>query len=133
MSGPVISALSGFTSFPTLTQKRHDFREKLLNTKCVSWFPLQLSSETFLIRRIIQRDKIKIIFDDNYNQQDATTLIYLFLKRSTRFGRSLRPSSGAHNCKHSFGYCQPVLLLAGMVTEMGLTSVSWLIWWLRWN
>ena len=37
--------------------------------------------------------------------------------------RSPCSSSGAHNCTHSFRYCQPVLLLAGMVAEMELTSV----------
>jgi len=40
--------------FPTLSHKRHDFRgeKKLLNTKCVFLFSLQLLSETFLILRI---------------------------------------------------------------------------------
>ena len=117
-------ALSGSTSFQTLTQKRHDFREQLLNIKCVSWFPLQLLSEKFLILRIIQRDIINNNFNFNYNQQDAAILIYLFLKSSTCFRRSLRPSSGANNCTHSFRYCQPVLLPVGMVAEMELTSVS---------
>ena len=56
-------------------------------------------------------------FNFNYNQQDATTLIYLFLKRFTCFRRFLRPSSGAHNCTYSFRYCQPVLPQAGIVDE----------------
>ena len=47
-------------------------------------------------------------------------LIYFFLKRSTCFGRFLRPPSGAHNCLHSFRYCRPVLLLAGIVDDMEL-------------
>ena len=51
-------------------------------------------------------------YNFKYNQKDATILIYLFLKRSTCFRRLLRPSSGAHNCTHSFRYCQPVLLHA---------------------
>jgi hypothetical protein len=42
----------------TLSHKRHDFRKKLLNIKCVFWFFLQLLSETFLILRRIQRDII---------------------------------------------------------------------------
>jgi len=46
--------------------------------------------------------------------------IHFFLKRSTCFRRFLRPSSGAHNCIHSFKYCQPVLLQAGIVDEMEL-------------
>jgi hypothetical protein len=47
--------------FSTLSHKRHDFgkKKRLLNIKCVFWFSLQLLSETFLILRIIQRDKIK--------------------------------------------------------------------------
>ena len=46
-------------------------------------------------------------------------LIY-FYRRSTCFRRFLRPSSGARNCTYSFRYCQPVLLLAAVVDEMGL-------------
>jgi hypothetical protein len=34
------------------------FEKKLLNIKCVFWFSLQLSSETFLILRIILRNII---------------------------------------------------------------------------
>jgi len=56
----------------------------------------------------------------NYNQQDATIFDYLFLKSSTRFGRFVHPSSGAHNCTFSLRYCQPILLLAGIVDEMEL-------------
>jgi hypothetical protein len=45
--------------FSTLSYKRQDFREKkLLNVKCVFWFPVQLLSETFLILSRIQRDII---------------------------------------------------------------------------
>ena len=51
----------------------------------------------------------------NYNQQDATIFYYLFVKRSTCFGRFLRPSSGAHKCTLSFMYCQPILLQADIV------------------
>jgi hypothetical protein len=35
------------------------FGKTLLNIKCVFWFSLQLSSETFLILRRTERDKIK--------------------------------------------------------------------------
>jgi len=45
----------------TLSHKRHHFRKKekkLLNTKCVFRFSLQLLSETFLILRITERDMI---------------------------------------------------------------------------
>jgi hypothetical protein len=50
-------------------------------------------------------------------------LNYLFLGCSTCFGRFLRPSSGAYNCTYSFGYCQPVLLLAGIMNGMELQAV----------
>jgi hypothetical protein len=55
-------------------------------------------------------------------------LIYLFIVCSTCFGRFLRPSSGAHNCTYSFEYCQPILLLAGIMDEMelhGFPSHPW--------
>jgi hypothetical protein len=42
--------------FCTLSHKRNDFREMLLNTKRVFWFFLQLLSETFLILRRTQRN-----------------------------------------------------------------------------
>jgi len=38
------------------------FEKKLLNTKCVFWFSLQLLSETFLILRGIERDVIKRMY-----------------------------------------------------------------------
>jgi hypothetical protein len=61
----------------------------------------------------------------NYNQQDVTFLEFIyFYRRSTYFRRFLRPSSEAHNCKHSFKYCQPILLLAATVEEMELHSIS---------
>ena len=45
--------------FPTISHKRHNFREKkLLNTKCVFWFSLQRLSETFLISRRSERNII---------------------------------------------------------------------------
>ena len=52
-------------------------------------------------------------------------LIYLFLISSTCFGRFLRPSSGALDCIYSFWYCPPLLLLAGVVDEMGLSPISY--------
>jgi len=64
------------------------------------------------------------VFFLNYNQQDANIFDYLFLKGSTCFGRFLRPSSGAHNCKLSFRYCQPILLQAGIVDEVELFHLS---------
>jgi AraC-like DNA-binding protein len=48
----------------TLSHKRHDFRkERLLNIKCASWLSLQLLLETFLILRIIKRDRSKTYND----------------------------------------------------------------------
>ena len=43
-----------------LSHTRHDFRKKkkLLNIKCVFWFPLQLLSEAFLIMRKTEWDII---------------------------------------------------------------------------
>ena len=46
-------------NFSTLSHKRCDFREKLLNIKCVFLFSLQLLSKTFLILRRIQRNIVK--------------------------------------------------------------------------
>jgi hypothetical protein len=45
----------------TLSQKRQDFRKKkLMNAKCMFWFSLQVSSETFLILRRTEWDVIKM-------------------------------------------------------------------------
>jgi hypothetical protein len=51
-------------------------------------------------------------------------LICLFLVCSTLLRRILRPSSGAHNCIYGFNYCLPILLLAGIVNEMALSSIT---------
>jgi hypothetical protein len=45
--------------FWKLFHKRHDFREKKMNIKCVLRFSLQLLSETFPILRRIQRDMMR--------------------------------------------------------------------------
>jgi hypothetical protein len=37
-------------------------KKKVLNTKCVFWFSVQLLSETFLILRRTERDMIKIVY-----------------------------------------------------------------------
>ena len=39
---------------------------------------------------------------------------------STRFGRFLLPSSGSHNCTHSYRYCQAIVLQAGIVDGMAM-------------
>jgi hypothetical protein len=57
----LICGLSRVTYSPTLTHKRHDFQKrKLLNSKSVFWYYLQLLSETFFIIRRIQLDMIKM-------------------------------------------------------------------------
>jgi hypothetical protein len=43
----------------TLSQKRHNFRKKLLGIQCMTSFSLQLPSESFLIVRRTERDMIK--------------------------------------------------------------------------
>jgi len=66
-----------------------------------------------------------MLFLYDCDQQGATIFDYLSLKGCTCFGRFLHPSSGAHNCKLSFKYCQPVLLQAGIVDEMELLLVAY--------
>jgi hypothetical protein len=58
----VICGLPGSTIYciPTLYLKRHDFRKKLLNIKCVFRFSLHCLSETFFILRRIEWDMIKM-------------------------------------------------------------------------
>jgi hypothetical protein len=46
--------------FSTLSHKRHDFQNVLLDIECVFRFSLQLLSETFLILRRVERDMVKI-------------------------------------------------------------------------
>jgi len=53
-------ACSAVQYFCILSYIRHDFRgKKLLTSKCVFSFPLQLFSETFLILIRNERDMIK--------------------------------------------------------------------------
>jgi len=56
-----------------------------------------------------------------------------FYRRSTCFSQFLHPSSGAHNCTHSFRYCQPILLLAAAVhkMEVNLLHFSWIYFYRR--
>jgi hypothetical protein len=55
----VICGLPGlYHIFPHYLIKGTNFEKKLLNTKCVFWFSLQLLPKTFLILRRIQRDII---------------------------------------------------------------------------
>jgi len=69
-------------------------------------------------------DRASLVWFFDWNQQDATIFDYLFLKGSTCFGRFLRPSLEAHNCTFICRFCQPMLLLVGVVDEMELSSFS---------
>jgi hypothetical protein len=58
----VICGLPCSTIFFHISQKtQFSKKKKLLNTKCVFWFSLQLSSETFFILRRNERDIIKSV------------------------------------------------------------------------
>jgi hypothetical protein len=43
-----------------ITSQKHDFRKKLLKTKHVFWYPLQIFSETYLTLRRTERGMVKI-------------------------------------------------------------------------
>jgi len=45
--------------FSTISHKQHDLKKKLLNTKYVFWFSIQLLSETFIILSINKQCTIK--------------------------------------------------------------------------
>jgi len=54
-------------NFSTLSHKRNLFRKKkLLNTKCVFWFPLQILSAAFFILRRNERHAIKNVYWSSY-------------------------------------------------------------------
>ena len=54
--------LPGSAIFLHIISKRQNFWKKLLNTKCVVWFSLQILSETFLILRRNERCMIKKMY-----------------------------------------------------------------------
>jgi hypothetical protein len=56
MRHSVICRLPGCTTFLHISHKRDDFEKKSYWTWSVFWFSLELSSETFLILKIIQSD-----------------------------------------------------------------------------
>jgi hypothetical protein len=59
----VVCGLSGCTIFfPNCLINGMIFGRKVMNTKCVFWFRLQLLSETFLILRSVQRDTFKNVY-----------------------------------------------------------------------
>ena len=57
------------------------------------------------------------------NKMQYFNLFYLFLSSFTCFGRCFRPSSGALDYIHNFGYCPPMLLPAGVMDEMEIHGV----------
>jgi len=54
-------ACPALQSFSILSHKRHDFREKLSNIKCVCWFFLQIMSEIFLTQTRTESDVIRTV------------------------------------------------------------------------
>jgi hypothetical protein len=91
----VICGLSGCISFSTLSHKRHDFRETLLNIKCVFWFSLKPLFETFLILRL-QRDIIINIHKSHVNYALFLSLELshqIFEKSNIKFHKN--PSNGS--------------------------------------
>ena len=58
----VICGVPGSAIFLHIISKRHNFLKKLLNTKCVVWYSLQLLSETFLNLRGTEWDMIKNVY-----------------------------------------------------------------------
>jgi hypothetical protein len=61
--------------FSTLSHKRHDFRKKFMNIKCVFWFSLQNLSETVLILRRYGRDIIIHV----YTYCSLCKIIFIFV------------------------------------------------------
>jgi len=53
--------------FPTLSHKKHDFREKKLqNTKCMFWFPPQYLCDKFLHLKRMERVMIENVCSSSY-------------------------------------------------------------------
>jgi hypothetical protein len=61
MSHVVICGLPRYTMFFHIMLKMHHFRKKVTQHKCVFWFLLQHSYETFLILKRTERDIIKYV------------------------------------------------------------------------
>ena len=88
MRGVILSsvACTAVPCFATLSHKRHDVWEKLLNTKCVFWFSLQRLSAIYLNVRRTERHVIKkciLVFMWNWNFLDRfskNTQIWNFIK-----------------------------------------------------
>jgi len=55
-------ACPGLQYFSTLYHKRHDFKKKVIEHKCVFGVSLLVLSETFFIPRRIERDMIKNVY-----------------------------------------------------------------------
>ena len=79
----VVFGLSGSKYFSTLSHLLHDFREKVLNMKCVFWLSLGYVSETFLILGRIEQDMLKMyicihvtysLFLSDFNETGISTI-----------------------------------------------------------
>jgi len=73
-----------------------DFRKKLLNTKCVFWFSLQLLSETHLILRSSEPDMTKHVKCPLFLSDFNETLIFSqYFRKNTQIPNFIQnPSSG---------------------------------------
>ena len=82
----VICGLSSSTIFfPHYLINGTIFEKKLLNTRCVFWFSLQLLSETFLILRRSKRDMIKNV----YRSSCKVLLLFWSEFNGTKFSRQI--------------------------------------------
>ena len=88
----VICGLPSCKYFSTISHKRHDFRKRLLNTKCVFWFSLQLLSETFPILRT-ERGMIKNVYRSSCTVPVILVKILWNLNFLDRFSTNTRISN----------------------------------------
>jgi hypothetical protein len=79
--------------FSTLSHKRHDFRKKLWNIKCVFWISLQIMPETFFILGRIRRVTIVKIHSFSCKAPVILSRIWRNLKFVDRFLRNIQRSN----------------------------------------
>jgi len=89
--------------FSTLSHKHHEFRKKLLNTKCEFWLFLQNLSETSLILSRTERDMIINVYWSSGTEIVILVRIKRILNFSTHFWKLINikfnenPSSGSRD------------------------------------